>query len=61
MYSMFMFNCCRVSHVSPPAESPLTAQDLFKPALDVDLSLVLPGVVQHLICGKGGTALGEEW
>eukprot|EP00438_Fugacium_kawagutii_P029431 Skav210013 [mRNA] locus=scaffold1212:69600:72319:- [translate_table: standard] len=28
-------------------------EDLFKPALDVDLSLVLPVVVQHLICGKG--------
>ena len=28
-------------------------EDLFKPALDVDLSLVLPVVVQQLICGKG--------
>lgn len=42
-------------------------EDLFKPALDVDLSLVLPVVVQQLICGKGKslsfytTELGEWW
>ncbi|CAK9061599.1 Dual specificity protein phosphatase 1 [Durusdinium trenchii] len=34
---------------------------LFKPALDVDLSLVLPVVVQQLICGKGrGTLFVTE-
>ena len=28
-------------------------EDLHKPALDVDLSTMLPLVIQHLICGKG--------
>ena len=39
--------------MSPFSLPNLLFQDLFKPALDVDLSLVLPVVVQHLICGKG--------
>ena len=28
-------------------------EDLHKPALDVDLSTMLPLVIQYLICGKG--------